>query len=290
MNPTLRYALSYWHAGLVPIPLRLDGSKRPAIDEWQRWQSERPSLQQVTEWFGKPAGIGVVCGIVSGGVEVIDFDESTLFGPIYDALAADLRDLLSVYKTPKGWHVVYRCEEIFFGRKLAMGADQSTRIESRGEGNYIVAEGSPLRVHPSGKPYRHYHGPRLEALGTITPGQRRELWQRCLVHDQRGRPSEAVILGRQLAEREYRQRHPVDSPSIERARAYLARMDPAIQRSNGSGACFRAACKLVGYFGLSSDAALQLLMDEYNPRCKPPWSERELRHKVADAIRKTGAA
>jgi hypothetical protein len=109
-----------------------------------------------------------------------------------------------------------------------------------------------------------------------------------VAYDQTGEPTPAVKLGRQLAEREYRQRHPVEAPSIERARAYLAKMEPAIQGNNGSGACFRAACKLVGDFGLTAEAAMQLLVEEYNPRCQPLWSERELRHKVADAMRKTG--
>ena len=289
MNPTLRYANDYWHAGLVPIPLRLDGSKRPAID-WQRWQSERPSQQQVTEWFAKPAGIGIVCGIVSGGVEVIDFDEPTLFEPIYDSLSLELRSQLSVYETPKGWHVIYRCNEIYKATKLARRADKSTLIETRGEGSYIVAEGSTLRVHSSEIPYVHYMGPRLETLATIDSRERREIWRRCVAYDQTGEPTPAVKLGRQLAEREYRERHPEVAPSIERARAYLSTMEPAIQGSNGSGACFRAACKLVGHFGLNAEVAFQLLVDEYNPRCHPPWSERELRHKVADAIRKTGVA
>lgn len=289
MNPTLRYAIEYWHAGLVPIPLRLDGSKRPAIDEWTWWQYERPSQQQVTEWFAEPAGIGLVCGIVSGGVEVLDFDEPTLFGPIYDSLPADLRNQLSIYETPKGWHVIYRCEEIYKAIRLARRPDKSTLIETRGEGSYIVAEGSPLSVHSSGIPYVHYMGPRLETLATIAPCRRREIWQKCIAYDQTGEPTPAVKLGRQLAEREYRQRHPVSSPSIDTARAYLAKMDPAIQGSNGSGACFRAACKLVGYFDLTPEVALQLLEDEYNPRCIPPWSKSELQHKIADAVRRTVA-
>jgi hypothetical protein len=289
MNTQQQYAFDYWHAGLVPIPLRLDGSKRPAIDAWQRWQTERPRQQQVTEWFAKPAGIGIVCGIVSGGVEVIDFDEPTLFGPIYDSLSSELRSQLSVYETPKGWHVIYRCNEIYKATKLARRPDKSTLIESRGEGSYIVAEGSPLRVHSSGIPYVHYMGPRLETLATIDPGGRREIWRQCIAYDQTGEPTPAVKLGRQLAERVHRERHPVVAPSIERARAYLSKMEPAIQGSDGSGACFRATCKLVGDFGLSSETAMQLLVEEYNPRCQPPWSERELQHKVADAIRKTGA-
>jgi len=92
------------------------------------------------------------------------------------------------------------------------------------------------------------------------------------------------------AEQEYLQQHPVvvSANAIERASKYLARMEPAIQGANGSGACFRAACKLVGRFGLSAGDALHLLTSEYNPRCAPPWSDRELEHKVESAMRCVG--
>jgi len=32
--------------------------------------------------------------------------------------------------------------------------------------------------------------------------------------------------------------------------------------------------------------ALDILRREYNPRCQPPWSEKELLHKVTDAVTK----
>ncbi len=70
---------------------------------------------------------------------------------------------------------------------------------------------------------------------------------------------------------------------FERARKYLAAMPGAISGSGGHAATFQAALVLVRGFGLPADDALRLLMDEYNPRCAPPWSLVELRHKVRSA-------
>ena len=288
MNTSQRYALTYLRAGLVPIPLRLDGSRKTTLQRWKPYQTERPSQEQVRDWFAQPAGIGIVLGIVSGGAECIDFDDPAPFGPIYDSLPTDLHKRLAVYETPKGFHVYYRCEEVFGGVHLAMRRDNSIRIETRGQGNMVTAEGSPFAVHKSGIPYCHYMGCRLESLASITPAERKRLWMLCASYDQTGEPTPAEKLGRQLAEREYRERHPVDPASTALASAYLAKMEPAIQGSNGSGACFRVACKLVGHFGLSEETALRLLQDEYNPRCNPMWSDKELQHKLADAMRKVG--
>jgi hypothetical protein len=73
---------------------------------------------------------------------------------------------------------------------------------------------------------------------------------------------------------------------LVRARAYLATMDPAISGCGGHNATIRAAGALVGGFGLSTDDALALLLEEYNARCKPPWSVKDLRHKVEDAAKR----
>jgi putative DNA primase/helicase len=72
---------------------------------------------------------------------------------------------------------------------------------------------------------------------------------------------------------------------IARAAAYLATMDPAISGSGGHQATWAAAVALVRGFDLAPSAALSLLEREFNPRCQPPWSRRELEHKVASAAR-----
>ena len=61
-------------------------------------------------------------------------------------------------------------------------------------------------------------------------------------------------------------------------------MPDAISGANGSGATFAVACKLAE-FGLSRDDAWMLLL-EFNQRCHPQWSERELQHKLDDAFRR----
>ena len=74
---------------------------------------------------------------------------------------------------------------------------------------------------------------------------------------------------------------------MDRARKYLAKMPPAVSGSSGHNATFHAACILVLGFSLTNDQALQVLA-EWNQSCQPPWSERELEHKVASAFKQPG--
>lgn len=69
----------------------------------------------------------------------------------------------------------------------------------------------------------------------------------------------------------------------ERAGKYLATMEPSVSGAGGHNACYAAACALIHGFALDDAAALSLLASAYNPRCSPPWSDKELRHKVAQA-------
>jgi RecA-family ATPase len=70
---------------------------------------------------------------------------------------------------------------------------------------------------------------------------------------------------------------------ISGARAYLAKLPPAISGAGGHPATYRAASILANGFDLPWDDAWALL-NEYNARCSPPWSEKELRHKLNDAF------
>jgi hypothetical protein len=76
------------------------------------------------------------------------------------------------------------------------------------------------------------------------------------------------------------------SLSIEnRVIAYIRTIDPAVSGQAGHDTTFGAACRVGPGFDLPPDVAFRLRMDEYNPRCLPPWSEAELRHKVDDAYK-----
>jgi hypothetical protein len=76
-------------------------------------------------------------------------------------------------------------------------------------------------------------------------------------------------------------------PSVlARAKEWLAKVPGAVSGQGGHDQTFTAAVGLVHGFALSEDDALRLLADDYNPRCMPPWSEKELRHKITDAATK----
>jgi putative DNA primase/helicase len=77
---------------------------------------------------------------------------------------------------------------------------------------------------------------------------------------------------------------PPESRRIERARAYLAKVPPAVAGQRGHDRTFHAACILVQGFGLSVDESRPILA-EWNLGCVPPWSDSELDHKLQDAAR-----
>lgn len=68
-----------------------------------------------------------------------------------------------------------------------------------------------------------------------------------------------------------------------RARQYISRMAPSIEGSRGSDAIFNVAVALVRGFELPDAEASQLLAEWNQQHAVPPWSEKELRHKLSDA-------
>ena len=74
---------------------------------------------------------------------------------------------------------------------------------------------------------------------------------------------------------------------IERARRYISTIPAAVSGSGGHNATFHVACILVLDFELSPSEAL-ILLSEYNQRCEPPWTEKELVHKIESANQQSG--
>ena len=72
---------------------------------------------------------------------------------------------------------------------------------------------------------------------------------------------------------------------LQRAAAWLSKVPPAVSGQNGHSTTYTAAVGLVHGFGLSEGDALSLLSD-WNRSCQPPWSDRELIHKIRDAASK----
>lgn len=77
-------------------------------------------------------------------------------------------------------------------------------------------------------------------------------------------------------------------PSVsERARKYVAKMPAAVSGSGGHNDTFHVACVLLQGFDLQRGEA-RAILDEYNARCAPPWSDKELEHKLNQADKMAG--
>lgn len=76
----------------------------------------------------------------------------------------------------------------------------------------------------------------------------------------------------------------IASSLAHRARCYLDAIPPAVSGARGHDKAFAAARALVSFMqkGLPEADAWSILLD-YNTRCEPPWSERELQHKWTEA-------
>ena len=67
-----------------------------------------------------------------------------------------------------------------------------------------------------------------------------------------------------------------------RARAYLAKCDPAISGQKGHVQILKIAGYLCNGFALSDGDAMELL-EKYNQRCIPPWPQKDLLRKLSEA-------
>lgn len=76
-----------------------------------------------------------------------------------------------------------------------------------------------------------------------------------------------------------------ESDVIRRAKMYISKIPPAVSGSDGHNATFHVACTLVEGFDLSQEEALDAIQ-EWNARCVPPWTEKELVHKIRSAASK----
>ncbi|MCX5682328.1 MAG: bifunctional DNA primase/polymerase [Planctomycetota bacterium] len=109
------HAAAYLAAGLSVLPARRDGDdKRVALRSWKPYQNRLPTSDEVQAWFSNAhQALCLVCGGVSGNLEMLDFDlGAEAFEPwcrqVNDA-APGLLERLVIETTPSGGrHVAYR--------------------------------------------------------------------------------------------------------------------------------------------------------------------------------------
>ncbi len=137
-----KVAQNYLDAGLCVLPA-IRAEKRPAIGKWKQFQQRIPTSAELSSWPWND-GLCIICGKVSGNLEIIDFDGGGELLPAWlKAIPNDLRERLVIESTPSGGsHVIYQCSVPVSGNlKLAQrktGDTVQTLIETRGEGGLFL--------------------------------------------------------------------------------------------------------------------------------------------------------
>lgn len=243
-NFSYHFAAEYFDRGWSVIPLT---GKRPALSSWREFQTKRASLDQVREWFGESsANMGIVTGRLSELV-VVDCDSAK------DAeywRQTFPKTPLAVRTGGGGTHFYYRypADETIGNRAGLL----SRRIDLRAEGGYVAA---PPSLHPSGSDYQWLSGSdyRLSDMPYFSPE-----W----------------IIDKNASRSAVR--------SVEHPRSYI-RSIRAISGKGGHNQTFRAAC-ILRDAGLTPEESLYELILWNETHASPPWSARELLHKVQSAF------
>lgn len=217
MTQLLDAALTLAHNGYSVVPTRADGTKAPAGD-WKRWQAERPTEQQLRQWLssGTFDGIGLVCGAVSGNLEMLELEGRAIAEGISVRMAeiAEASGLAELWSrvvvgysetSPSGGiHFLYRVQGAVAGNtklarrpstpeELEANPDEKIQVlvETRGEGGYVVIAPSNGRTHPSGKPWTLLAGG-IDTIPVLTEDERDALHILARAVDQMPAPSEPV--------------------------------------------------------------------------------------------------
>ncbi len=264
---TIEIARYYIQRGWAPVPIPA-GQKKPVI---KGWPALRLSEADVPQHFHEHDNLGLILGEPSGWLVDVDLD------------CPEARDLASRYLPATNavtgrpgapashrWYIAEGAKTVKHQDPL----DKSMIVELRSTGAQTVVGPS---IHPSGEAYDV-----LVDEPAVVPAPMLTACVAAL--------AEAVIKQRYPSPAE--PKHPPPQPRCDagdierRALAYLDKLPPAISGQGGHNATYTAAVALVHGFRLEPDHALRLLLDHYNPRCEPPWTERELKHKVEDAANK----
>jgi hypothetical protein len=272
MSELLEAAGRYLQRGWMPVYVP-PGVKGPTQKDWQK---QRLSEADLPAHFGRPGNIGIILGEPSGGLVDVDLDCKE---------ARELADqFLPATPAVTGRPSAQRSHRWYISDipKTKQFRDPKTNdmiVELRSTGGQTLVGPS---IHVTGEPYDALEGEPAHVPGSMLTACVQALYE------------EIVRLRHGALPEERSKNHHVPTPPVEldqetierRALAYLNAMPPAISGSGGHNATYAAATALVHGFGIPPERAFQMLLAHYNPRCQPPWTEKELRHKVEDAAAK----
>lgn len=233
------------------------GEKVPLLRGGGGFKGATTDADQIRAWWSRcpEANIGIRCSRFL----VFDIDSYKDDGAEMRALV-ELHGKLPVTPTIRTGSGGY--QYLFETPSFRLRFKPTTYTDIRNEGGYIVAPPSSTTLR-----YRWLRPP--ETPIAVMPAWLQAL---CKAPD----PVPAIPVG-PLEDIALERR-------IERARAYLERVEPAVSGQNGSARTLVAAQHVARGFALSLEQAFMAMAD-WNQRCDPPWSDRELKRKIEQALR-----
>jgi len=134
-----RFLDLYSNLGFSFIPVSND--KKP-LARWEEFQRRRPTPEEVKTWFGDGGrrNIAVICGAVSGGLVILDFEREADFHAFFKD---EILNKTLVVRTPHGGiHVWLREAGEVPRRRIRISEDPP--LDLLGEGGYAVAPPSVI--------------------------------------------------------------------------------------------------------------------------------------------------
>jgi len=245
---------------LIPLIGKVPASDLlPLVDgrpSWMPYLNRRTAREEIRRWFSRP-GVNIGALTVVSGLVFVDCDTTE----DADWWAAYHPATSIVTRTARGFQFGYQIDPTDRTVRNRSGLFDR-RIDLRGYGGYVVL---PPSRHPSGLRYEKIGTwPLVDAPYFDPAWTSREGGRSC---GSRGR---------------------LQPQTIHQLERYI-RTIQSIAGKGGHNACFRCACT-IAEAGLDFDQAMKLFRS-WNEACAfPPWSEKELRHKMRDAFRKVHAA
>ena len=249
----------------------------PIGDDWNAMRYNHPDIEQA---FADKQNIGLMLGDPSNGLVDIDLDceeakeLAPLFLPPTPAITGRGKNPASHY-----WYIAP-------GLRTRQHRDKGTRasiVELRSTGGQTLVGPS---VHPDNDLYDELtqepatvSAPMLDACvqalaDAVMAKRYGDHWR---AKFERPAPSAPKTTNQPIDE----------SKVIDRAIKYTNAMPGAVSGSGGHTATYTVATALVHGFALDQSTALNIINDHHNPKCDPPWSQRELEHKITQAANAT---
>jgi len=158
-------------------------------------------------------------------------------------------------KTPHGFHHIYKIK-----KPIPQGANVlGPGLDIRARGGYIVGAGSIV----DGKTYK------INTVGIADAPE----WIVKKCNEKRVTKKAAKKSGKKISQK----------GAMIRAKEYLLQQAPvAIEGAGGDQTTFTVAVRLKD-FGLSASNCFEVMQDNWNENCQPPWAPDDLKQKIENA-------